>query len=1178
MKKIYLILLFLVCSIISFAQYPGGTQTIGNDSNIVKAKGGLQGRIIPIPYADTTAANLERIRQYAGAEIYTTSDNKKWYRNAALTAWLQYSSGSGSSINIYNSDGTLTSNRILSGSNIHSLTLDSLSAFNVASFNGAAYAQLQIHPTESSLRYHNSADNFVSVTNGLIQNHSEGSIYNEVLDSFKLAYSGTIPTVSSLSGYKLQARNVVSGAFVDYSGNSGNTIDVFGIAGQSNAVGNSTQPSLAPTPESGTAFQFYNGAISPAVEPIGNSNGSAWPAFAVTYYKLTGHLICFVPAGVNGSGMASVANSGHGTWDTTGTLYDTSVARINAALTALTTAGYTPIFKGILWDQGENDADFINRGAETQSTYNLAFAKLIKNYRLQFGKTISFNIFRTGFRTDTIQTGYLQVQSTQQTLANPDSLINIVFWNAAYFPSRSLMRDNYHYTQAGYNEMGRIGAEEFVNSGARKLQEQGANVYISPPEMIGIGTGLPASPIDIVNTGVAKEISLSDSLNNVIRIAIQNKQDGNTAGAGTWLYTSLGLRSQIVHTSLSSFIGSDILAINSTPGVGINSDSSDINLSTGAFTSNISLKSRLRIKNSGQIAIGQNVDPNASAIFDINSTTLGFLPPRMTTTQQNAISSPAAGLFIYNTDSSKHCYYTGSTWICYGNANGISTAINNTNVGSAQRLLEPSTQGIKTLSNTASHIQYDSSTSHQLNISFKNDLADPGPSAVYGNQGSTPGWYSVPLLDTTNRDASDSTVAIWITALKKMVFINKTQFGNNITVPGNSSDVVINRNGALAAPGSDSLTYDNNGLNNKYLYRVNGNTVVYKPDNTTFLNTIFYGSLPASLSHTTGITGQYVTGIGLLAGNANTTGASDVFVGSRAGQANNTGTNDVFVGDGAGIANQGGNQNTAVGMGSLQTNSAGNNVTVMGFEGLKSSTASTLTGMGYRVMHENTSAGNNAAFGDDALYQNQTGIQNAVFGPSALTGTASNSASGNSAFGYHAMFTNTTGGQNIAMGDSAAYNSAAHVRFIVIGTGLQDNGDYSLNLGGAIFGTGMTAHGTSTAGSIGIITTAPNSTLHVNGSFAVAYVAKTGSYTLTSTDEVVEVTTGTNNQTLPTAVGITGREYTITNSGTGVVSVLTTSSQTFVNVSGTPTSLTLNQFQSATVVSNGANWLLTSTR
>jgi hypothetical protein len=62
---------------------------------------------------------------------------------------------------------------------------------------------------------------------------------------------------------------------------------------------------------------------------------------------------------------------------------------------------------------------------------------------------------------------------------------------------------------------------------------------------------------------------------------------------------------------------------------------------------------------SGNIAAG-TTSPNASAIVDLTSTTRGFLPPRMTTTQRDAISSPAAGLVIYNTTTSKLQVYTTS--------------------------------------------------------------------------------------------------------------------------------------------------------------------------------------------------------------------------------------------------------------------------------------------------------------------------------------------------------------------------------------------------------------------------------------------------------------------------------------------------------------------------------------
>ena len=64
-----------------------------------------------------------------------------------------------------------------------------------------------------------------------------------------------------------------------------------------------------------------------------------------------------------------------------------------------------------------------------------------------------------------------------------------------------------------------------------------------------------------------------------------------------------------------------------------------------------------------QVGIGTTT-PATSAALDITSTTKGFLIPRMSNAQRQAISSPVAGLMIYQTDGTAgFYYYNGSGWL-----------------------------------------------------------------------------------------------------------------------------------------------------------------------------------------------------------------------------------------------------------------------------------------------------------------------------------------------------------------------------------------------------------------------------------------------------------------------------------------------------------------------------------
>lgn len=64
----------------------------------------------------------------------------------------------------------------------------------------------------------------------------------------------------------------------------------------------------------------------------------------------------------------------------------------------------------------------------------------------------------------------------------------------------------------------------------------------------------------------------------------------------------------------------------------------------------------------GQVGIGTNT-PNASSMLEVKSTDKGILFPRMSSTQRNAITAPAVGLYVFDTNTNSLWYYNGSLWV-----------------------------------------------------------------------------------------------------------------------------------------------------------------------------------------------------------------------------------------------------------------------------------------------------------------------------------------------------------------------------------------------------------------------------------------------------------------------------------------------------------------------------------
>lgn len=115
-----------------------------------------------------------------------------------------------------------------------------------------------------------------------------------------------------------------------------------------------------------------------------------------------------------------------------------------------------------------------------------------------------------------------------------------------------------------------------------------------------------------------------------------------------WVALSLGNSPNLTVASVGANGSTELVFDGGSNSIAIFADSTVV--TTGVFS----------VQGNG-LAVGIS-STAASAITDITSTTKGLLIPRMTTTQRDAIASPAEGLLIYNTTTHVVNFYNGTTW------------------------------------------------------------------------------------------------------------------------------------------------------------------------------------------------------------------------------------------------------------------------------------------------------------------------------------------------------------------------------------------------------------------------------------------------------------------------------------------------------------------------------------
>lgn len=227
---------------------------------------------------------------------------------------------------------------------------------------------------------------------------------------------------------------------------------------------------------------------------------------------------------------------------------------------------------------------------------------------------------------------------------------------------------------------GTIGRILFEGTG-NVLQESANLFWDNTNGRFGINTALPNMALDIrtgnVGIGVTSDAGFKLDVNGTARV--QNTLTvtaSSSNGALSLTQNSVGFAAQYIYrpnvtNAIASLMFQDLKSgANSKSfslGIGRSGDPQWTNSDFifGFYSGSGGWQQSAKIFNaSGNWAIenGTATSDITTAILQVNSTTKGFLPPRMTTTQKNAIASPASGLIVYDTTLNKLCVRTASTW------------------------------------------------------------------------------------------------------------------------------------------------------------------------------------------------------------------------------------------------------------------------------------------------------------------------------------------------------------------------------------------------------------------------------------------------------------------------------------------------------------------------------------
>jgi hypothetical protein len=242
---------------------------------------------------------------------------------------------------------------------------------------------------------------------------------------------------------------------------------------------------------------------------------------------------------------------------------------------------------------------------------------------------VAFCVAGGGAQNGTLVKVYDQTgQGNDLTQTTPSDQLSIVTSGVIFGTTAQIARQS-----GGYLGFNATIAHQFDITGGTKMFLTGAGVSLSPNTLTG--------------SSATSALSISQTWNTTGNPSLIFANVTNTAS---------GASANLIDLQIG---GSTIFKVDKYATLTCGAANTAI-IHNGTFSLQTAGIQHFRSNSSGtNIGTGGLV---ASAI-SVESTTQGFLPPRMTTAQKNAIASPAAGLMVYDTTLNQMSYYNGTAWV-----------------------------------------------------------------------------------------------------------------------------------------------------------------------------------------------------------------------------------------------------------------------------------------------------------------------------------------------------------------------------------------------------------------------------------------------------------------------------------------------------------------------------------